>query len=580
MIRYILIFTILFTSTVSLAEQRGERGDRGLKPVYPVQPDYESLDYQEEEPKEVLDYPVLPKVDTRDKDEQPLSQRQTFLLQGVLLKGNTILTKEEVANIVTPYIKQAVTIEQVHELRQKLSWVYANKGYVNSGVILPDQTVNNGVITFKVIEGTLNELKVTGNKYLKEKYITGRIKKSISDPLNVNNLQLALKEIERDPNIRTINAQLKAGNGLGQSILDVHTNERSPWLLVFSADNYRSPGVGAESANITFGNRNLTGWGDSLTGTLSASEGFDSGSIQYSRPITLDDTRVSLSYASSQSLVIEEPFDSQDIEGESESFDLAFSHPWIKDLDRELSFSAGLVHKKSDTTLFNVPFSFSAGAIKGSSAVTVVNLGASWSKRSFNQVWALRGTLKVGVDALNATQNADDPEREDELPDGSFTAFLGQAQWARKLPIWDGQVITRGTLQFTPDPLMSLEKFAIGGHATVRGYRENQFLRDNGITANFEARFPLGWGKFKPEKLRLSLLPFIDVGRSWDNDTNQKAPEAETISSVGIGLLWNPINELQAELYLAEGFDDIENGRDHNLQDDGIHFSLSYQVPF
>ena len=51
--------------------------------------------------------------------------------------------------------------------------------------------------------------------------------------------------------------------------------------------------------------------------------------------------------------------------------------------------------------------------------------------------------------------------------------------------------IVRMDSQISRDPLLSLEQFAIGGHASVRGYRENQIVRDSGAVVSAEARLPL-----------------------------------------------------------------------------------------
>ena len=47
-------------------------------------------------------------------------------------------------------------------------------------------------------------------------------------------------------------------------------------------------------------------------------------------------------------------------------------------------------------------------------------------------------------------------------------------------------------MQLTPDPLLPIEQIAIGGIDTVRGYRENQLVVDNGWMTSAELRIPLG----------------------------------------------------------------------------------------
>jgi hemolysin activation/secretion protein len=104
----------------------------------------------------------------------------------------------------------------------------------------------------------------------------------------------------------------------------------------------------------------------------------------------------------------------------------------------------------------------------------------------------------------------------EEIPDGEFFAWLGQFQWVRRFDPWGAQLVFRTDVQLAEDPLLSLEQFAMGGHATVRGYRENELVRDNGIISSLEVRVPL-WSD-TPGRPMVELAPFFDWGNSWNTD--------------------------------------------------------------
>ena len=55
--------------------------------------------------------------------------------------GSTIFSAEELAKVTDPYVNREVTSEDLEALRVALTLLYVNNGYVNSGAILPDQTV-------------------------------------------------------------------------------------------------------------------------------------------------------------------------------------------------------------------------------------------------------------------------------------------------------------------------------------------------------------------------------------------------------------------------------------------------------
>ncbi|HKZ04466.1 MAG TPA: ShlB/FhaC/HecB family hemolysin secretion/activation protein, partial [Methylomirabilota bacterium] len=141
----------------------------------------------------------------------------------------------------------------------------------------------------------------------------------------------------------------------------------------------------------------------------------------------------------------------------------------------------------------------------------------------------LRSRFSFGIDALGATVNSDP-----DVPDGRFFAWLGQAQWASRLPLLDAQMIVRTDVQLTPDPLLVLEQVSVGGRYTVRGYRENTLVRDNALLASVELRVPLA--RNKPWADYLELAPFFDYGRAWQAVGETSDPI--DIYSVGMGLRW------------------------------------------
>jgi hemolysin activation/secretion protein len=122
---------------------------------------------------------------------------------------------------------------------------------------------------------------------------------------------------------------------------------------------------------------------------------------------------------------------------------------------------------------------------------------------------------------------------------------------------------------------------------TVRGFPENLLVRDNGLAATLELQIPL-FGRSDPHPLNVTVVPFIDYGRSWDvKDTAPRSDvrnteDARYIASSGAGVRWNPLPGLDAQVYWGRAIgsnfkgDDPRDLREHDLQDDGVHFSISY----
>lgn len=129
----------------------------------------------------------------------------------------------------------------------------------------------------------------------------------------------------------------------------------------------------------------------------------------------------------------------------------------------------------------------------------------------------------------------------------------------------DAVLVSNLAAQLTPDSLLPLEQFAIGGANSVRGYRTNQAVASNGFFGSIEARFPIireesGFGL-------IQLTPFIDVGSIWGDNLS------ETLVSTGLGVRWQLGNTLSARI--DWGIPLISKVRlGDSLQDNGISFSL------
>ena len=507
---------------------------------------------------------LLPPV-RKDENDDRLSSRLVIKVSGFRFEGNTVFSDADLSVISAPFENRVVSSSDLHELRHRLTLHYVNAGYINSGALLPDQTIQDGVITFRIVEGELNRVEISGNDWLDSDFVADRLKRGAGIPLNIKTLQEQVQLLHQTPVIKRINAELAPGDKPGQSVLRAQVEEARPYQIGITVNNHRAPSVGAERAEIFANHWNLTGHGDELSLRVGATDGLEDGNISYRFPVLANDAAISLKYERSDSLVVEEPFSNIDIKSDSETFGIGFEYPLRKTLSDELSIGLRLEHRRSNTSLLGIPFSFSPGVVNGESRVSVARLTADWVHRGRDQVIAAYSALSVGLDAWNSTIH------DDDLPDSKFVSWLGQFQWAKRF--WENkQAIFRANAQWTNQSLLPLEKFAVGGASTVRGYRENQLVRDNGAVLSLELRIPV-FGDTNGRS-DFQLAPFVDAGYAGNKD--YPTPDPKTIYSAGVGLRWDPNPRLHGEIYAAKGFEDVETSGD-DLQDDGVHFLLSYQ---
>jgi hemolysin activation/secretion protein len=502
----------------------------------------------------------------------------TVFVRRIVVTGSTVFAPQEIARLTAPYENRNLTMEDLGSLRRELTLLYVNKGYINSGAVIPDQTVVDGVVTLRIIEGKLTYITVEGNKWFQESFLRNRIALGAGAPVNILPLQDRLQLLQQDQRIQRIHAELRPGARPGESELMVRVEEKPPFSLWVAFDNYEAPTVGAEREMVTLAHQNLTGHGDILSLTYGRSNGLNPLiDAWYAVPINTYDTTLLLRYRKNDTKVVDAVFGPLDIVSKSDSVELTLRQPVYRTLSQEFALSLSTEYEDNKTSLSGEPFSFFPGVDNGKSKVIPLRLAQEWTYRTQKQVIAARSRFSLGLDAFGATQHD-----SSDLPDGQFFAWLGQVQWARVLDFLDIQLLARADIQLSNDSLLPVEQVGIGGRYSVRGYRENLLVRDQAFIASLESRVPLVQNKRWADYLQLCL--FGDYGRG----TNVKLPTSgpTDISSVGLGLRWAapPTKSSfklkpEAEFYWGYALRHLDF-QDKNLQDRGIHFQIAITGSF
>lgn len=597
----------------------------GEKPDIPVLPEELPLlpgeiplfRAQEEKPRELPRYklqlavdamqPVLPPLDDRLAGAS-LASSIKVSVKKFEFEGNHVFSTSQLRKVVARYTGREITSEELEEARVALTRHYVDAGYITSGALLPDQDPTGGVIKFQIVEGRLTAIELRGNFWYRGWWLRNQMRRAAGRPVNFNNLKTGLQLLRQNPTISRVNAELKPGVRQGESILEVAVKDEQPFRFGFEISNKRPPSVSEGLGELYLTDLNLTGHNDPLDlrwglirwtmqGAINYAE-FDNITGSYELPITPWDTTLQVSANKSDTSVIDETFAALGINGRSEEFALTLRQPLYKTLNNTVIVSLAADHKRSETFLNGRPFTFSLGALDGESNVFATRFAFELVNRSQVHVLALRSQFSQGLYALGSTRA--DPRNaggttsgvgsaqgfEPEIPDSKFFSWLGQAQYVRRIfdtealrkkPDTTGWNLLRETLlvlrvnaQLSDEPLLSLEQFSLGGMQSVRGYRENQLLRDNGFFLSAEVRIPIWLTKDKTPIV--SLAPFFDFGGGWN--VNKVDDNYQTIYSAGLGLLVNATKHAQATIYWGHPFVDFHE-KDVSLQDYGLHFAVS-----
>ncbi|MGF1479883.1 MAG: ShlB/FhaC/HecB family hemolysin secretion/activation protein [Cyanophyceae cyanobacterium] len=584
-----LLLRIFFVGLCWLLAAVGHRG-QAQTPI-PVPP--EEIEPQPRPP--ILPIPpeetepqLLPPVDVPlDEDVPPVTPDPgseipgTITVQEFEIIGGTVFSRAELQQAIAEFTNANLTFAQLLQAAERITQLYLDQGYITSGAYIPSQELRGDTVTIQVVEGRIEEINVNVlEERLNPNYIRDRLALGTATPLNINDLQEALQLLQLNPLIESINADLTAGTQAGTNILDVTVTGAETFNMRVALNNNRNPSVGSFERRTEITEANLLGWGARASIAYSNTDGSDRAELSYTLPLNARNGTLSVNYSLADNYIVEAPFDPLDIEIDIRDLNITYAQPIIQkatpERSQELVLALSATRRASDSQVEGVETRIFAGAdADGETRISALRFSQEWTQRERRQVLAARSQFSVGIDAFEATVN-------ENAPDSQFFAWRGQLLYLLLLDATADAsggptLLLRSDLQLATDSLLSLEQFALGGQFTVRGYRQNALLSDNGVLAAAEVRLPIA----QAESLRstLQVVPFVDFGYAWN--TNRADPETDTLIGIGLGLLWQGEN-LSARLDFGIPLTDTDSvGDESTWQENGVYFQVEYNFnPF
>jgi len=518
-------------------------------------------------------------ANTKQNDDTSPEDNQ-IAVQEINVTGSTIFDEAEFNPIIESLEGNTVTLEELRSVADAISQLYLEQGYITSRAVLVEETLDTDVVEIRVIEGSLEAIQVEGTRRLNPSYVRSRIRLGADTPLNTGALEDQLRLLRVNPLFENVEASLRAGTGLGQSILVVRITEADPFEGSVGIDNYSPPSVGAERLTSNARYLNLTGIGDEISAQYNRTTagGAYTWDFNYRAPINAMNGTVQLRASFNENEVIQDQLREFGIQGESDLYEINYRQPLIRTPRRELALSLGFTHQDGQTFTFAGPTPFGFGPDEdGVSRTSVFKFGQEYTLRQTSGAWAFRSLFSFGTGLFDATENSDPDEAncppEGDCPDGQFVSWLAQIQRVQIINP-DNFLIIQADLQLAFDSLLPAQQFVIGGGQSVRGYRQNIRAGDNGFRLSVEDRITLE--RDESGVATFVLAPFFDVGYVWNQEENPNELLDQTfIAGLGLGILWEPLPNLNLRLDYGLPLVDLDD-RGENAQDDGFYFSVNY----
>lgn len=523
--------------------------------------------------------PPIPIAPHATRPGEPANASSTLVLKEISFEGNTVVADDVLEQIARPWLDQPLSATDLEGLRDALTAALVRAGYLTSGAVFPPQAIEKqGRLVVKIVEGILAEVIITGADFVAPHYYASRISRGLDGPLHVPSLEARLRRLQRDPRLSAIHATIRPGERPGETILDVEIEERPVIAGAASLHNQLTPSLGEVRVGAALIHRSFAGIGDTLTVGGDWSEAGGGVEASYQVPLNAYDTSVSVRGRYRQIDVSDGVGRVLDIEGKYWSIEAGLYQP-LHPTGRfsNWEFGVGLIGElaQSKISFTDEDRSFPIeGGDNGKTRLAMLRLVADAVYRRPRQVIAFRSMTSVGLDLLGATRSDDFSQ-----PNGRYWAWLAQLQAVRRVTDWNIELIGRANMQLTNQQVFGLAQFAVGGSSSVRGYRQNRVVRDEGISGGVEARIPL-WRDPLNHRPIVQLIPFVDAGRAWSRHGAGRFGRAETLASAGVGLRAQLGQGIRGEFYWARPLRRIPNEREPSaLQDRGLHFRISASWP-
>jgi len=479
---------------------------------------------------------------------------RTFDIMEFRVEGNSVLPALDIERAVYPHLGPGRGIADVERAREALERAYQDAGFLTVLVDIPEQKVEEGVVTLRATEGRVERLKVSGNRY----YSRGEIRAgapalAAGEVPYFPEVQQELARLSRTPD-RRVTPLLRPGKSPGKVEVELKVDDALPLHGSVELNDKQSPDTteGRLEASLRYDNLWQKGHSIGLSYQTSPRDRDEVQVLTGTYSIPLDAGTLAF-YAVRSDSSLATAADST-VLGKGSTWGLRFIRPLPARGSYLHSLSAGLDYKDFDETtnllgadttrkpIRYAPFGLQySGALQDASGQWQFDIGANWSLRGLSdrEVTCDDGLKHDQFDCKRAGARA------------NFAVLRGNLQRTQALGAWG--LLARLDFQAASQPLISNEQFSAGGVDSVRGYLDAERQGDDGWRLRLELRTP---GLLGESRIDAHLLGFTDW--AWLR-VQEPLPQQESrfrLGSYGAGLRLKDTSGLRLSLDLARATHD------------------------
>lgn len=429
----------------------------------------------------------IPKLIEKKEEKPLLKEGEKVKVTSFVFTGNKIITTEDLESFVKKYIGTELTFDEINQAVVSISILYEQKGYLAQAT-LPEQNITNGIIQVNILEahfgGTTYLPMGNGEKpYVRESRVMDIVYPSskVNSPLDLKRLERGILLANDLPGIG-VGANLKPGQEVGHTDVEVQIENRARFSTSILADNYGSRSTGYERVLVSANLFNPLRLGDDLNATILKTVGTEYMRLDYSMPVGNNGFRIGSNATYLEYKVITIEYKSLEPVGHSAGFGLEASYPIYRSRDKNL----------------NLDFDYDTKVFQNNTNTEVTSdyytrIFSTSLSGDFVDQWLLDGATNNakfifdhGKNDLKTSQNF-----ATDISNIHTHGIFNRAQFSFRRDQFlknDYTLVIKGSGQWTDHNLDSSQKFYLGGPTGVRAYPASEGSGSEGYLLNLELK--------------------------------------------------------------------------------------------
>lgn len=505
-----------------------------------------------------------PVADVPVSEHEPAGSR--FQIASYLVEGNTILEQAKVDATLEPFKGSDRTLADIESARSELEKAYHVAGYPTVVVMLPEQTIEAGVVRLNVMEGRLLQITVTGNEHYSWLNIRRKLPSVYPGALLYEpTFVKELGTVNSNPDLK-VAPVLKPGSEPGSVDLDLKVKDRLPLHAKLEGDNKGPITTPQDRLIAEVQHTNLFG-GDEILTINTVQTPTDWGAVQnygasFVYPVIWPSHLLAVygSVSKSTSVLAGSGIsigggNTINVAGNATIAGFRYIFPIFSGGENTHQISMGIDYKQLKATNATFP--------DGSQVQVLGPLTYTPASVAYNGYYPDRfGLTKLALSArgyvagLVPGGSEEDFARNPDPPfngqrkgsTGTFAVLQGGVDRVQPLP-GEFSLALHVDGQWGSQPLIPAEGYFAGGFDTVRGYLQYEAIGDNAVRGRAEVTTPelisipidRIWQRRKSSDytFRIRAVAFYDAAKLWVQQAQPGQINQFLLEGTGFGIRAN-----------------------------------------